>query len=267
MRTVFESPVVKATFVPASCRPARFIFARLGLVVVVALATTTGLSLRHRLIISARPWSLSALESLMGKTPMPPGASFRPLTSARTQARLAPSFGQNLTIQQVEGAVSHSTTTLGSLPLYFEPNQGQTDARVKFLVRGGGVTTFLTATEAVFALPTADQPFPNEGLEEEHARSNLSFGLHAFDRDWLKPSRSTPNPRLPIANRPSVVTMKLVGANPNAKVEGLDRLPGISNYFVGNDPAKWRTNIPHYAKIRYHPNYAPNQPFGLVLGA
>ena len=49
--------------------------------------------------------------------------------------------------------------------------------------------------------------------------------------------------------------MKLVGANPKAQIEGLDRLPGISNYFIGNDPAKWRTNIPHYAKIRYRDIY------------
>ncbi len=43
--------------------------------------------------------------------------------------------------------------------------------------------------------------------------------------------------------------MRLVGANPNAPVEGFDRLPGISNYFIGNDPKKWQTNVPHYAKV------------------
>ena len=49
--------------------------------------------------------------------------------------------------------------------------------------------------------------------------------------------------------------MKLVGANLGATIEGLDRLPGISNYFIGNDPKKWRTNIPHYAKVRYREVY------------
>jgi hypothetical protein len=49
--------------------------------------------------------------------------------------------------------------------------------------------------------------------------------------------------------------MHLVGANANATIEGLDRLPGISNYFIGNDPNKWRTNIPHYAKVRYRDVY------------
>ena len=41
------------------------------------------------------------------------------------------------------------------LPLTFEINQGQTDDRVDFLARGPGYNIFLTATEAVFALPRA----------------------------------------------------------------------------------------------------------------
>jgi hypothetical protein len=45
--------------------------------------------------------------------------------------------------------------------------------------------------------------------------------------------------------------MKLVGANPQAKVSGLEELPGKSNYFIGNDPKKWRTNVPNYAKVKY----------------
>ena len=36
---------------------------------------------------------------------------------------------------------------------------------------------------------------------------------------------------------------------------GLDELPGKSNYFIGNDPAKWRTNVPTYAKVRYENVY------------
>ncbi|HVB56997.1 MAG TPA: SBBP repeat-containing protein [Candidatus Acidoferrales bacterium] len=45
--------------------------------------------------------------------------------------------------------------------------------------------------------------------------------------------------------------MKLVGADPTAPISGLDELPGKSNYFVGNDRKKWRTNISNYAKVKY----------------
>jgi hypothetical protein len=43
----------------------------------------------------------------------------------------------------------------GNLPLMFEPNQGQTDERVRFLARGGGYGLYLTAQEAVLALQHA----------------------------------------------------------------------------------------------------------------
>jgi hypothetical protein len=92
--------------------------------------------------------------------------------------------------------------TYGNLPLSFETNQGQTDARVKFLSRASGYTLFVTAEEAVFA-----------------------------GRDG------------------SVERMKLIGANPKPRFEPLDKQPGISNYFIGNDPLKWRTNIPNYGKV------------------
>ena len=49
----------------------------------------------------------------------------------------------------------------------------------------------------------------------------------------------------------ALLRMKLVGANPNPKIVGMDELPGKSNYFIGNDPKKWRTNVPNYAKVKY----------------
>src|SRR5208337_3887386 len=49
----------------------------------------------------------------------------------------------------------------------------------------------------------------------------------------------------------AVLRMRLVGANASAAVTGADELPGKSNYFIGNDPKKWRTNVPNYAKVKY----------------
>ncbi len=44
------------------------------------------------------------------------------------------------------------SASYGKLPLSFELNQGQSDARVKFLARGQGYNLFLTADEAVLSL-------------------------------------------------------------------------------------------------------------------
>ena len=32
-------------------------------------------------------------------------------------------------------------------------------------------------------------------------------------------------------------------------------LPGVTNYFIGSDPAKWRTNVAGYAKVKYEGVY------------
>jgi len=49
--------------------------------------------------------------------------------------------------------------------------------------------------------------------------------------------------------------MKLVGANPSPRVAGLNKLSGKSNYFLGKDRKKWRTNVPNYAKVKYDSVY------------
>ena len=49
----------------------------------------------------------------------------------------------------------------------------------------------------------------------------------------------------------SILAMKLIGSNPPASIAGVDELPGKTNYFIGNNPGKWRTNIANYAEVRY----------------
>lgn len=58
------------------------------------------------------------------------------------------------------------------------------------------------------------------------------------------------------AAQADVVRMRLAGANAASRVEGLEPLPGITNYFLGNDPAQWHTDIVSFAKVRYSEIYA-----------
>src|SRR5262245_26125041 len=60
---------------------------------------------------------------------------------------------------------------------------------------------------------------------------------------------------LKLRNESSILRMKLLGANPRPKVAGVDQLPGKTNYFIGNDPKKWRKDIPTYAKVKYEAVY------------
>jgi Beta-propeller repeat len=44
--------------------------------------------------------------------------------------------------------------------------------------------------------------------------------------------------------------MQFIGANPQAQICGDSGLPGKINYFIGNDPAQWRSSVPTFAKVR-----------------
>ena len=120
----------------------------------------------------------------------------------------------------------------GKLPLAFESNRGQTDARVKFLSRTGRYTLFLTGDEAVLAF---------SGKKADPHKAKIA--------DSLQSGMAAPKAG-------GVLRMRLRNANPAAKVTGLDELAGTSNYFIGNDAAKWRTNVPTYAKVKYEGIYS-----------
>src|SRR5438132_674484 len=49
-----------------------------------------------------------------------------------------------------------------------------------------------------------------------------------------------------VMNGSAVIRMNLPGAK---RTTGLQKLPGVSNYFFGNDPKRWRTGVPHYLRV------------------
>jgi uncharacterized protein (TIGR03437 family) len=101
---------------------------------------------------------------------------------------------------------------LMSVPLSFEPNQGQAASAVQFVSRGSGYALFLTKGEVVLNL---ERQAPPSGAAAETLR------------------------------------MSLIGANPKARAVGLAPQAGVVNYFIGNDPKRWRSGIPTYGKVEY----------------
>ncbi len=131
-------------------------------------------------------------------------------------------------VRQIEGlSTKPLLSTFGRFPLSFEANQGQTDPQVKFLSRGPGYTLFLTLTGATYFLKSKSQ----------------TQNLESFDI-----SQSLPDKTL-------VLYIKWIKANPKPEIVGLDKLPGQSNYFIGQDPKKWSTHIPTYARVKYNDIY------------
>jgi uncharacterized repeat protein (TIGR01451 family) len=55
--------------------------------------------------------------------------------------------------------------------------------------------------------------------------------------------------------RQKLLKMTLLGSNEGARAETIDPLPGKRNYLIGADPAKWRTDVPTYSRVRYNEVY------------
>jgi hypothetical protein len=117
----------------------------------------------------------------------------------------------------------------GKLPLAFESNHGQAANQVKFLTRGPEYHLFLTPSEAVLTLHS------KRPLSDKPASPILS-------------KRSDAEIPQAIAK---ILRMQFIGANANPKIIGENELPGKVNYFIGNNPSQWQTDIPTYARVRY----------------
>src|SRR5213594_1444650 len=137
----------------------------------------------------------------------------------------------------------------GKLPLSFEANRGQTDAQVRFLARGQGYTLFLTSQEAVLSLRKLEASRRN-GAKSENRGLELTPGRFSLFNDDLRLAAERAKSQDAQRTTNAVLQMRLVGANANGKVNAVEELPAKSNYFIGNDPKKWHTNIPTYAKLR-----------------
>jgi hypothetical protein len=178
-----------------------------------------------------------------------------PTRQSRAGAKPAPA-----PLSQPDAATQERlTAAYGRLPLSFEANQGQADSRVQFLSRGKGYNLFLTSTEAVLRLGKADCELPNKeqltaSVNSLHQTPFSAVQFPESTRHIPYSAFRTPHSNLR-APQSVVVRMKLVGAKPQPKVAGLEDLSGKANYFLGNDPKRWRTNVPTYGKVKYHDVY------------
>jgi uncharacterized protein (TIGR03437 family) len=118
-------------------------------------------------------------------------------------------------------STNRAEAKLMSVPLSFEPNQGQAASTVQFLSRGSGYALFLAPGQVVL------------NLERQQPASVAATG------------------RTPEATSVDTVRMNLIGANAKASAVGLVRQSGVVSYFIGNDPKNWRSGIPTYGKVNY----------------
>ena len=127
------------------------------------------------------------------------------------------------------GASANAAPTLlpalGQMPLRFEAAEIEAGAPARFIARGPAYHLTITPTEALVTVrklnsPTGRSPDPARRAETPTAMTYRNFSL------------------------------QFVGANAAGRISGEAELPGTVNYFIGNDPARWRTGVPTFAHVR-----------------
>ena len=142
-----------------------------------------------------------------------------------------PPFGmQSLRKPEVSGRI----TTLGNHDLTFIENEGQFDERVKMQLKANGRTVWLTNNEISF-----------DFLLQKSTGNNSNY---AAPRSASKSGQASPRPE---NLEHLVISEDFIGAKEAPTIEPKNPQPGIYNYFLGNDPTKWRTDVRGYGEATY----------------
>jgi hypothetical protein len=101
-------------------------------------------------------------------------------------------------------------------------------------------------------------------VEERHAKLPLSFEpnvgqthseVRFFSRAPGYVLFLTSTEAVLASDAAAPLRMRWAGANSRAAISAVKELPGKSNYYKGQDPRRWRTNVPHYGEVRFSSVY------------
>ncbi len=112
-----------------------------------------------------------------------------------------------------------------AFPLRFVANDGRFDPRVRFFAQGLRHAAFFTPDAVVLSLVEDPGASPVTLREALAAQSHPRRGL--------------------------ALSLSLVGASPDTRVEGALPQRGRANYFTGRDPTRWRRDVPTWGEVRY----------------
>jgi|GEM_PF-968826 len=115
-------------------------------------------------------------------------------------------------------------------PIAFTENQGQWDKRVKFRAIAGGATLWFTEDGVYYQFTRRipkDGPSPDDPVHMSHEKFNHE----------------------PDSIEQLVIKASFVGANSDPAIIGDNMMEYKCNYFFGNDPDEWHTDVPNYERV------------------
>jgi hypothetical protein len=126
--------------------------------------------------------------------------------------------------------VALSTPSRALASTGFIENRGQVHEAVKYYSPGCRVGVYFTPEAVVLDLREAQRGREFKGCREPQSQKDAD----------------------PVSKRGCAVWLEFGNANPSPIIEARGELPGRYNYFLGNNPDGWRTDVPAYSEIVYH---------------
>jgi hypothetical protein len=128
-----------------------------------------------------------------------------------------------------------TTKSLGWTCPGFIENRGQIDGTVQYYAPGARASVYFTRDAVVLDLKQI-QGSPGQVI----SRPGAIAGSVPEDAG------------IPSMTRGCAAYLRFEGANPASTIEARNELGTKFNYFRGNDPSGWRTNVPAYGEVVYH---------------
>lgn len=136
------------------------------------------------------------------------------------------------------GGATNLSQSSGTTPVYFTKNEGQWDERVLYRTSSGGATVW----------------FCRDGITYQFIHRVTSHGTDLLGTSNLTVG-SVATPAGNTDTRDSIETVVVraafVDANPHVDIVAEDQQEYRCNYFIGNDPTRWRADVPNFASLTY----------------
>lgn len=119
-------------------------------------------------------------------------------------------------------------------PSYFIRNDGQWSDSILYRANAGGTAIWLTRGRAYYQIARPVARTDRFGTKPDSVPDPLRFPGREADRDKIETI---------------MISEHFVGSNPNSQKDGDDILEYKCNYFCGNAPSKWRSDVPTFRAV------------------
>ena len=143
------------------------------------------------------------------------------------------------------------------------PTHGVPRSQVAFLVVAALAASLVVVSPPPHPVPAASRADAQERAAEGYGNLPISFepnvgqapGRYDFvargQGFGMAISATGATLALGTMGARDLVRLDLLGASRSADPRALESLPGKVNYFIGNDPSKWRSEVPTFGRVSY----------------